>query len=132
MTQHSVVTRKMVAEEAGVTETIVSYVINNNRYVNGEKRRRVLDAVKKLGYRPNVAARMLKLKKSNHLLFVADNVENEHFGKLISEIDRLLYDKGYFTSLAKNRDGEEFAGHIINRQFDGVFVSSTKPGTFNA
>ena len=32
------VTRKDVAEEAGVSVTIVSYVINNNRYVDKEKR----------------------------------------------------------------------------------------------
>ena len=33
------VTRKDVAEEAGVSETIVSYVLNKNRYVKEEKRR---------------------------------------------------------------------------------------------
>ena len=32
------VTRKDVAEEAGVSETIVSYVLNKNRYVKEEKR----------------------------------------------------------------------------------------------
>lgn len=124
MKKSGVVTRKMVAAEAGVTETIVSYVLNNNRYVEKNKRLRVLETVKRLGYQPNAAARMLKLKKSNHLLFIADNIKNEHFGILISEIDRLLYDKGYFISLAKNRDNEQFVSHIINRQFDGVLISS--------
>lgn len=124
MKKSGVITRKMVAVEAGVTETIVSYVINNNRYVEKNKRLRVLEAVKRLGYQPNAAARMLKLKKSDHLLFVADHIENEHFGILISEIDRLLYDKGYFISLAKNRDNDQFIRHIISRQFDGVMISS--------
>ena len=32
------VTRKDVAREAGVSETIVSYVLNKNRYVKEEKR----------------------------------------------------------------------------------------------
>lgn len=32
------VTRKDIAREAGVSETIVSYVMNNNRYVDKEKR----------------------------------------------------------------------------------------------
>ena len=45
------VTRKDVAEKAQVTETIVSYVINDNRYVDKEKKERVLAAVKELGYR---------------------------------------------------------------------------------
>ena len=39
------VMRKDVAEEAGVSETIVSYVLNKNRYVKEEKRQRVLEAV---------------------------------------------------------------------------------------
>ena len=33
------VTRADVAKMAGVSETVVSYVINNNRYVAMEKRR---------------------------------------------------------------------------------------------
>ena len=41
-------TRKDVAELAGVSETIVSYVINNNRYVAKDKRERVLKAVEQL------------------------------------------------------------------------------------
>lgn len=42
MSPASKVTRKDVAARAGVSETIVSYVINNNRYVSEEKRQRVL------------------------------------------------------------------------------------------
>lgn len=114
----------MVAREAGVSETIVSYVVNNNRYVDKYKRQRVLEAIDKLGYRPNAAARMLKFKKSNHLIFVADHIDNEHFGKLLAEMDRLLYSKGYFISLVQNRNDDEFIQHIISRQFDGVIVSS--------
>ena len=47
------VTRADVAKMAGVSETIVSYVINNNRYVAMEKRKRVEEAVRALNYRPN-------------------------------------------------------------------------------
>lgn len=114
----------MVAEEAGVSVTIVSYVINDNRYVDSEKRERVRRAIKKLGYRPNVIARSLKLKQSKHILFVADRIDNEHFGKVLFEMDKLLYDKGYFISLAHNRNNEEFVQHTISRQFDGVVISS--------
>ena len=49
-------TRKDVAKLAGVSETVVSYVLNNNRYVAKEKRERVLDAVEQLNYRPNNVA----------------------------------------------------------------------------
>jgi len=114
----------MVAEEAGVSVTIVSYVINNNRYVNKEKRERVLDAIKKLGYRPNAIAKTLKSKRSHHILFVADQIANEHFGKLIFEMDSLLSNKGYLISLAQSRNNDEFIQNIISRQIDGVIISS--------
>ena len=41
-------TRKDVAQLAGVSETIVSYVLNNNRYVAKDKRERVLEAVRRV------------------------------------------------------------------------------------
>ena len=79
------ITRKDVAREAGVTETIVSYVLNNNRYVSSDKRQRVLAAVKKLGYRPNTAARALKGKRLNHIVFIADQIVTEHFSLLLNK-----------------------------------------------
>lgn len=45
-TPNKPVTRKDVAERAGVSVTIVSYVLNENRYVEQSKRERVLAAVK--------------------------------------------------------------------------------------
>lgn len=117
-------TRADVARRAGVSETIVSYVINNNRYVDKEKRRRVEQAVQELHYRPNNIARALKGKNSNHIIFIADQITNEHFSQLISEMDRYAYDKGYLISLCANRNSEEFVSQIISRQYDGIIISS--------
>ena len=101
-------TRKDVARMADVSETIVSYVLNNNRYVSAEKRRRVLEAVEALRYRPNSIARALKGKGNSHILFIVDNVANEYFGRLIQEIDAVAYDSGYLVSLMGAKNDEEF------------------------
>ena len=42
-------TRADVANRAGVSVTVVSYVMNNNRYVDKEKRERVLKAARECG-----------------------------------------------------------------------------------
>lgn len=63
------VTRKDVAQRAGVSETIVSYVLNNNRYVDKTKRERVMQAVKELNYHPNSIARALKGKNEPYCLY---------------------------------------------------------------
>ena len=53
-------TRADVAREANVSETIVSYVMNNNRYVAAEKRKRVLEAAENGNERAQLAADMLE------------------------------------------------------------------------
>lgn len=57
---NKIITQEDVARKAGVTRSIVSYVINNGpRNVSEETRNRVLAAIKELGYRPNKHAQML-------------------------------------------------------------------------
>ena len=118
------VTRADVAKMAGVSETVVSYVINNNRYVAMEKRKRVEEAVKALNYRPNNIARALKGKQSNQILFIADHITNEYFSSIVSEMDKYAYNSGYLISLCANRNTEEFVSQVISRQYDGIIVSS--------
>lgn len=118
------ITRKDIAIEAGVTETIVSYVINGNRYVKEEKRKKVEEAIARLNYRPNSMARALKGKKSNHILFVADDIKGEYFGKLISEIDSLAYKEDYFITLCADHQDEDFVNRIYSKFFDGIVIGS--------
>ncbi len=118
-------TRKDVAKLAGVSETVVSYVLNNNRYVAKEKRERVLDAVEQLNYRPNNVALALKGKRTNHILFICDNISNEYFGGLVEEMARLAADRGYLISLMGSRNDESFVSQVCSRVFDGIVISST-------
>lgn len=119
------ITRADVARAAGVSETIVSYVINNNRYVAKEKRERVERAIAELHYRPNNVARALKGKRSNQLLFIADQITNEYFSRIVSEMDKYAYDAGFLISLCANRNTPEFVSQVISRQYDGIIISST-------
>ncbi len=118
-------TRKDVAKLAGVSETVVSYVLNNNRYVAKEKRERVLDAVEQLNYRPNNVALALKGKRTNHILFICDNISNEYFGGLVEEMARLAADRGYLISLMGSRNDESYVSQVCSRVFDGIVISST-------
>lgn len=65
MRKKKTITQKDVAELAGVSRGVVSYVINNGpREVAPETRERVLSAIQELGYRPNKNAQRLKLGKT--------------------------------------------------------------------
>ena len=56
MKSRALVTRKMVAEEAGVSVTIGSYVINNNRYVDMVFRRSATPTLRKCTARPSTSS----------------------------------------------------------------------------
>ena len=53
------VTMRDVAKEAGVTSAAVSYALSGKRPISEETRRRVEQAIERLGYTPNMAARTL-------------------------------------------------------------------------
>jgi len=60
-----------VAREAGVGVGTVSRVINGSGAVSESTRRRVLDAVSRLGFTPNAAARALSTGRTNRIAVVA-------------------------------------------------------------
>ncbi len=117
-------TRADVAKLANVSETIVSYVVNNNRYVDQEKRKRVEAAIKELNYHPNPVARALKGKRTKQILFIADQITTEHFTALIDKMDYYASEKGYLISLCKNRNTHTFVGQILSGPYDGIVLSS--------
>lgn len=121
------VTRKDVAERAKVSPTIVSYVINNNRYVDSEKKKRVQEALSELGYKPNAMARALKGKRSNHILFIVDDLQSEHFSRIMKQLDSWAFENNYFISLCESRNSDSFVNQVYQRYFDAVLIAS---GTF--
>jgi DNA-binding LacI/PurR family transcriptional regulator len=66
------VTATDVAREAGVSQATVSYVLNDTpgQSIPEGTRRRVREAMDKLGYTPHAAARALRLGRSDTVLFV--------------------------------------------------------------
>ncbi len=64
---------KDVAAAADVSVQTVSRVLNDERYVSEDKRRRVQDAVALLNYRPSHAARTLRARHSFQIGLIHDN-----------------------------------------------------------
>jgi DNA-binding LacI/PurR family transcriptional regulator len=59
-----------VARHAGVSPSTVSYVLSGKRSISEQTRRRVLDSVRVLGYRPHAGARALASSRSNVIALV--------------------------------------------------------------
>ena len=79
----NVVTMAEVANLAGVSPMTVSNVLNNKPSVLPERRKAVLDAMDKLNYRPNVAARALASAGTIRIGLLYREVENAILGAML-------------------------------------------------
>ena len=71
-----------VAREAGVSMATVSRVVNGNKNVKENTRKKVLEVIDRLDYRPNAVARGLASKKTTTVGVVIPNITNGYFSML--------------------------------------------------
>src|SRR3954466_520739 len=84
-----------VARLAEVSTATVSRALASPERVSPEARARVFDAIAKVGYVPNPAARTLRSQKRNMVLVVLPNLDNTFFSKILRGIEETLFDAGY-------------------------------------
>lgn len=123
-------TRDDVAKLAGVSSAVVSYVVNDGpRPVAAATRTRVLDAIDKLGYRPNIAARSLITGRSGLIGLIVPDVENQYFATLAKAVERAAAERGLRLVLGQAQPDdlprlvESLAGH----QVDGIITATPPP-----
>ena len=80
-----------VAKKAGVSVASVSRVLDGQHTVTEEIRRRVLEAVKALDYRPDLAARRLRSRRTDTIGLVVSDIRNPFF----TEVSRAVEDVAY-------------------------------------
>jgi len=88
-------TLKEVAKLVGVSTTTVSYVINKRRFVSKETRTKILKAINKLGYRPNIVARSLRSGKTGTVGIMVCDLRNPFFAEILQGIETYMSREGY-------------------------------------
>jgi DNA-binding LacI/PurR family transcriptional regulator len=83
-----------VARLAGVSKSTVSNVLRGAR-VSAESRRRVQDAVDRLGYRPNVLARELARRRSAVIGAIVPALTDPFAAALLNLVEREAVGRGY-------------------------------------
>jgi LacI family transcriptional regulator len=118
-----------VAEQAGVSVTTVSHVINNSRPVNPETRTRVEDAMQTLGYQPNVLARSLRRGKTNTIGVILPDNANPYFAEVVRGIEDKSFSQDYSVILCNSDNDLDkerlYTNVLIEKQVDGIiFVAA--------
>lgn len=123
------VTRKDVARYAGVSTAVVSYVVNGGpKKVAPATEAKVQDAIRVLGYRPNAAARALKLGSSETIGLVVPDNTNPFYSLLAHAVEDAAAELGYALLLTNSAGNLAKERHNIRnlaaRQVDGVVLAS--------
>src|SRR3954452_4540287 len=92
-----------VARLAGVSQQTVSRVLNDSPHVKADTRERVLDAIRRLEYRPNRVARALVTGRSNTLGVLGFDTTLHGPASTLFPIERAAQEAGSFVSTASLR-----------------------------
>lgn len=122
---------KDVAAAAGVSTTTVSHILNEveGKRINPETRQRVLDTARQLGYAPNGLARGLRLKRSNTIGFVSDQIATTPYaGRIILGAQDEAAKAGVLLLMLNTGGNPELERKeidlLLQRQVDGVLYAS--------
>ncbi len=121
-----------VAREAGVSVSTASRVIRQAGYVSQSTRQRVLEAVEKLKYRPNIVARRLKYGRTFTIGFVMNDIANPFFGHAVKGAERYIRESGGqdYELILFNTSGEPYREikaleTMADKRVEGIIIAST-------
>lgn len=126
------VTIKDIANATGVSATTVSNVINGKAgRVSAQTIEKINNAIKELGYVPNMSAKSLVSRSSKVIGFVnhvvtdkgSNFMEDPFLSKFIGILEQALREHGYFLMLRTVETAEEFHAFLSNWNLDGLFLA---------
>lgn len=124
------ITMRDVAQMAGVSQSTVSRVLNQSADsavpISEDTVQRVYDAVKQLGYYPNLTARSLRGQKTQLLAMMIADICNPFYQVMVRKVQDVAR-KYQYDVLIANTDHDphnerHFLEGIIRRPVDGVIV----------
>lgn len=107
-----------VAREANVSMATVSRVVNGNPNVKPATRKKVLNTIERLGYRPNAVARGLASKRTTTVGVIIPDISNIFFSELARGIDDIATMYKYNIILSNSDQNKEKELRLINNMFE--------------
>lgn len=117
-----------VAREANVSMATVSRVVNGNPNVKPTTRKKVLEVIERLGYRPNAVARGLASKKTTTVGVIIPDISSIFYAELARGIEDIATMYKYNIILSNSDQNQEKEFRLLNtmlgKQVDGIIFMS--------
>ncbi len=120
-------TIKNIAEQAGVSITTVSCVLNGREMrISNATKKKVIKIANELDYHPNQLAVGLITKKTNTIGLIIPDISNTFFGELAKGAENRAAELGYNVFLCNTNDSTEkdldYLRALLDRGVDGVIL----------
>ncbi|AMX84756.1 LacI family transcriptional regulator [Geobacillus subterraneus] len=115
-----------VAKKAGVSQSTVSRVFTPGSSVSPKTRKRVLEAARELGYRPNALARGLIMNKTNIIGLAMRDIQNPFYPEILEKFTKALRDNGYhvlFVHTENDEINQDEISEFLEYNVEGVIVT---------
>ena len=126
----AVVRMKDIARELGVSVVTVSKALRNHDDISVETRGKVLQLMRDMNYRPNLAARALVTGKSFIVGFVVPGLLNSFFAEVAKGLMNVFRRHGYGLVIATSEEDAELecqeVEQLLARRVDALIVASTQ------
>lgn len=129
------VTVRQIAETAAVSIGTVSHVLNGSARVAEPRRKRVLEAIRKLGYQPSELARGLRKNTTALLGMIIPDITNPFFPGIVRGAEDIACQSGYRLILC-NSDNDEakelsYLSDLRSFRASGLLIIPSGPTNLN-
>jgi LacI family transcriptional regulator len=121
---------KDIARDLGVSVVTVSKVLRHHSDIGEETRARVLQRMKELNYRPNLAARTLVTGRSLTMGLVVPDLVHPFFAEVAKGLSRALRTRGYSLLISSSEEDADLElqeiEQLLARRVDAMVVASAR------
>ena len=131
------VTSKQIGERVGVSQTTVSFVLNNvaGANISAETRQKVIDAAHELGYVPDATARSLARGQSSNIGFIIGQPHeqvliDEYLPAMMTGLSRVIREQDFrllVEFVANGKHPDTYLGLIRGQEVAGAILSLYNP-----
>ncbi|PIQ22872.1 MAG: LacI family transcriptional regulator [Cytophagales bacterium CG18_big_fil_WC_8_21_14_2_50_42_9] len=122
-------TIKDIAQELNLSPSTVSRALNNHPHISQETKKKVREAVEKLGYRHNAIAASLRNNKSNIVGLIVPRISMFFQSTVVTAIQNKLHEHGYNLMICQSNDSPALEKELVNvlytSRVEGLIVAAT-------
>lgn len=116
-----------IAKALNISASTVSRALKDNPLIKEATRKRIQDAAKEMGYRPNTLAANFRTRRTNTIGVIVPLINRHFFSSVISGIEDIAYQQGFAVTISQSNDDFEkeckIAQTLFTNRVDGLILS---------